>query len=265
MQKVEFKNHLLNWYKEVGLPLDTGYVSHGGAMLMMGLRDETGDIDLNVLPETWDLLIKLGFKKRTLNSIGLLPTVVLTVTDKIDVHLVQKFPDLLVEDGIRYTTVERTLEDKRYLSRLKDSEDIKLLTETLRKSRQGVVDRIRLENIVFTLMDINSELFIGLQQTLNTLNQDLTPETLIFSDDEAITFSKMLLKLAAGSTVTLFDSIVVSFDTTTKTLNHELLTNIHPTHKDTYFELKTKYILPVLNRAMDIEAALNKPFAEWSK
>ena len=132
MDKVEFKLHLLTWFNKMGYSSTKGYVSHGGAMLMMGLREVSDDIDLNVGKETWDDILSLGYKPKYINTPGLPPVTLISVTDHIDVHLVEDWPELLNEDGVYYTTPEQTVKDKQLLMRDKDIRDIVTLENYIR-------------------------------------------------------------------------------------------------------------------------------------
>lgn len=132
MDKVEFKSHLLTWYNKMGYSPDVGYVSHGGAMLMMGLRAVSDDIDLNVGKDTWDHILSLGYEPTHLDTPGLPPVTLISVTEHIDVHLVEQWPELLNEDGVYYTTPEQTIKDKQLLMRDKDIRDIVTLENYIR-------------------------------------------------------------------------------------------------------------------------------------
>lgn len=127
MNKQDFMSHLLNWYKDFNIKKEDCFVSHGGAMLMMGLRSNTDDIDLNVTEEIWDKFISLGYEVVELGGNGLPATKLISVTDKIDIHLVSDFSDLLEEGGVYFTSPERTIQEKKLLMRDKDIRDIKTI------------------------------------------------------------------------------------------------------------------------------------------
>ena len=44
MNKAEFIAHILEWAKKDNIPLSDIHVSHGGSLLMLGLKEETNDV-----------------------------------------------------------------------------------------------------------------------------------------------------------------------------------------------------------------------------
>ena len=107
--------------------LENGYnpcdilVSHGGAMLLHGLRRHTSDIDIHVSADIWvDQCIKMGTPPVSLgNGVWLL-----TVTDTIDIHVGAPEPSITPHVhacGFRYNCLLQTLFDYKRLNRSKDS------------------------------------------------------------------------------------------------------------------------------------------------
>lgn len=101
-------------------------VSHGGAMVMHGLRPHTDDIDVSVNSDDWNHFIDRGFEVKVLPPCGDLDEVkLIAVTDEMDVHLYNESPRTLVEiEGVMCTDLAQTLRDKLALNREKDKKDI---------------------------------------------------------------------------------------------------------------------------------------------
>lgn len=126
----EFKETLISFCKENEIQLSSVWVSHGGALVLMGLREDTNDIDLNVNHFVWNKLVKTGRYpiKQLPNDVFMI-----SVSDKIDVHIGGKIYGHLenTTEGIQYTGINDTLEDYRILNREKDQEIISVLESNL--------------------------------------------------------------------------------------------------------------------------------------
>lgn len=139
MNKQTFISKYTSWLSATGYTSDECHVSHGGSMLMMGLREETDDIDVTVTQAIWDDLIDKGYTVKVLPANGLCTEVsIISVTENIDVHVLDWDWDgrLVLDAGIWYRDAETTLEDKIKLSREKDMADIQKLKEYLFSMRR---------------------------------------------------------------------------------------------------------------------------------
>ena len=105
-------------------------VTHGGACLIMGLREVTGDIDVMVSAEIWhDQLRKGGVPVDLGDDIFLME-----VTQNIDIHIGMSYdtlPDEYTLEGVRYHSLEQTLLDYLKLGRKKDIDVIKQIKTLL--------------------------------------------------------------------------------------------------------------------------------------
>lgn len=135
MNKAEFIAHILEWTKKDNIPLSDIHVSHGGSLLLLGLKEETNDIDVTVPHYLYrDYLKELGEdkQKRLGFNCFLLP-----ITNLIDIHVKEDdktWENLLTdENGIQYRGAERTIYDYEQLKRPKDEEKIKLLKNSLKE------------------------------------------------------------------------------------------------------------------------------------
>ena len=119
---------LLNrWFVEMVIEPKDCHVSHGGAMLMHGLRESTQDIDLTVNKRVWDKFVELGFEVKVLPDCGLVKGIsLISVTGNIDIHLsdVDYSGKMIRENNIYFRDLNTTLNDKILLGRKKDEKDI---------------------------------------------------------------------------------------------------------------------------------------------
>ena len=135
MNKAEFIAHILEWTKKDNIPLSDFHVSHGGSLLMLGLKEETNDIDVTVPHYLYrDYLKELGEGKQKRLGFN---RFLLPITRLIDIHVKEDdkaWDNLLIdENGIQYRGVERTIYDYEQLKRPKDEEKIKLLKNSLKE------------------------------------------------------------------------------------------------------------------------------------
>jgi hypothetical protein len=142
MNRTEYITHLTEWLSNNGYDTNQCHVSHGGTMLLLGLRTETSDIDLTVSQPIWDDLIAKGYPVKIIPATETYPEVrIIEATENIDVHLVDSELDLLgklaLVDGIWYRDAQATLEDKLKLNREKDQADIAALRQVL--TNQGTL------------------------------------------------------------------------------------------------------------------------------
>ena len=134
MNKLQFIATLKEWANANQIDLRECHVSHGGSMLMLGLRESTEDIDLTVSKAIWDRLVGEGYQVHRLPPKGDHPEIhIINVTDVIDAHMRDlNYGIALVEsDGILYRDAHTTLSDKVRLNRTKDQADIEALKKHL--------------------------------------------------------------------------------------------------------------------------------------
>ncbi|MDO4282929.1 MAG: hypothetical protein Q4D02_04755 [Clostridia bacterium] len=99
----------------------------GGVMLMYGLREETEDIDLKIIPELFD---ELNQKYATRKSEKF--SYLYELTDSIELAVLDFSQDDVVWiDGYPVESLEKQLEWKLANHRLKDEEDIRRIKEYL--------------------------------------------------------------------------------------------------------------------------------------
>ena len=137
MDKSVFINNVLSLASKFGIKLEDMHVSHGGSMLLLGLKNSTDDIDLTVTAELYDMFYKQSsYEDRTELSGGReIVGVELDNGGFIDVHEAEDseaWVDLVIdESGVRYRSALRTKHDYVSLGRKSDDVKIKLLDDYL--------------------------------------------------------------------------------------------------------------------------------------
>ena len=106
-------------------------VGAGGALCVLGLREETSDIDVDVPLEVFNRLLKLGLPTHEFVISGQKPVLVIEATDVVDVHVQTNKDPVVLTDGVCHYTPEVLLAFKQKLNREKDQEDIRKLKKYL--------------------------------------------------------------------------------------------------------------------------------------
>ena len=139
MKKEEFIEEYNTFLAETGLKAKEVIVSSGGACLMMGAREETDDLDVDV-PESFYMMVKSIFPEKVNSS---------SMGEYIDynsiVSIHNTLSDRAVEiDGVWCYTVEEMIKQKKRLIKMpdrasgkaeRDKNDLKGLMEFKRKNK----------------------------------------------------------------------------------------------------------------------------------
>ncbi len=127
MNKQQFIKTLLTWLDEYNIESHKVHVSHGGSMLMMGLKDSTNDVDLTVSYDVFERFTKESYPTKNLGNGRYL----IQVTDNIDIHCMERdiSPEHIIKDesGVYYRDAQTTLDDYVKLNRPKDKEKFGIL------------------------------------------------------------------------------------------------------------------------------------------
>lgn len=112
------------------IPKEDLVVTHGAALVLLGVNEEANDVDITVPPEVFQRFVENGF-----NPIPTIPTrMLINATVDIDIHddIIENTPkELLSCQGVYFTNVFRTFHDYVRLGREKDKEKIDKLTKLL--------------------------------------------------------------------------------------------------------------------------------------
>ena len=133
MNRQEFVQKLLAYASSNGYNMSDIIVTHGGACLMMDLRQETGDIDVMVAHDIWVDSLKKGFEPVDLTG----GVWLISATSDIDIHVGMDegvHPNVVSPEGVHYHGLEQTLLDYQKLNRPKDQTVIAGLVAALENS-----------------------------------------------------------------------------------------------------------------------------------
>ena len=136
LNKEQYINWLNDFYVKFNINPKECHVSHGGSMLMLGLRELIEDIDLTVSDSVWKMLLDMGYTYKVIPITNQYPSIkIMQIDEYIDVHLDDcdlNSEDFLYEKNIYYRNAKITLVDKLKLNRTKDQNDISLLNVYLK-------------------------------------------------------------------------------------------------------------------------------------
>lgn len=130
MNRKELMDKYFEFLEAEGLVNEEVVVGFGGAMLMWGLREETGDLDLGVSEEVFERIV--SEKKLVVKElVGSVSKCLAKWDECVDIHPVSVGG--VVVDGVLVDSLEKILEGKLLLNREKDQKDIVRLKELLGK------------------------------------------------------------------------------------------------------------------------------------
>lgn len=134
MRKSELIANCRTMEKKYGIATAEYVVGAGSALLVLGLREETDDIDAACGHALWSRLLNHGLKARYDHTY--LVYIIEMHDLKIDMHLDPNMmaASSVIIDGIPILSPEELLKQKKRLNRPKDQNDIKAL-ETMLKHK----------------------------------------------------------------------------------------------------------------------------------
>ena len=129
MKKEEFIGRYLQFINETGLKVGDCPVGSGGTMVLLGLREETSDIDLEIPREIFEEYKETGLYEKTYFG----DVEVLKYDEYIDLHELKEVSGNILIDGVCSWSPEKVLLFKQSLNREKDQKDILKLRKYLGK------------------------------------------------------------------------------------------------------------------------------------
>lgn len=128
------KQELIERYREFitlhHLTAEQVIVGAGGALCLMGLRQEAQDIDIDVGSRVFEMFLSQGHPKHYFGKSSIL---VIKVAELIDAHLRDNSDPVVKTDGVCHYSAKAVLAFKQRLNRPKDQADIKALIRYLAK------------------------------------------------------------------------------------------------------------------------------------
>jgi hypothetical protein len=118
-----YKENIIKIIKDMNLPKDKYWITAGTALVLHGVEETTGDIDLGCTTKLAEHFIKLGYKYRVLED----ATGIVEVNDKVELLENWFVDEIEWIDGLPVGSLESIIKQKQELGRAKDLEDIKLI------------------------------------------------------------------------------------------------------------------------------------------
>ena len=109
MNRLEFARKYASIVKEIGSEVRTTIVSGGGALLMLGLRQSTSDMDLDV-PER---VFNRHKRKDNVEHFG--STVIVNYSDEVSLHVMDPSIDTMTVSGVTIYSIDELIKQKKRL------------------------------------------------------------------------------------------------------------------------------------------------------
>lgn len=114
MDKFEFIKKYQATCDALGLTRAHALVSAGGACLMLGLRDKSSDIDLDIPAEVFDRLVSTGeYEVRGALDVN---DRLIVWDDKVDLHRMPEPRDWMTVEGVGMYTLDALIEQKERMA-----------------------------------------------------------------------------------------------------------------------------------------------------
>jgi hypothetical protein len=123
------KNELIALIDSLDMPKDMYRVNSGGALLMMGIRDKTADLDMIITNELFEIFKKEYDVKKSEKTINNL----FYINDMVEFFVEDEFEFEMI-DGYPCETLESILRFKKLNGRPKDLIDIEKINEYMKRT-----------------------------------------------------------------------------------------------------------------------------------
>lgn len=123
MDMIEFEREYFNFCSRIGLRPSQVVVSSGGALLMLGLRDSTNDLDLAVPEETYEFqryLLGAGHERVTEHG------TYLDYNEKVSLQKLPKGITVQIVNGVRVYSLDDLIKQKEALIQSLDRSPLKV-------------------------------------------------------------------------------------------------------------------------------------------
>lgn len=115
MDKAEFIKKYHEVCNSLGLAPNQALVSAGGACLMLGLRDKSEDIDLDIPAEVFDWILK-SRKHKVLEALDPKDKVIVW-SDSVDLHRMSESRDWMKVEGVGLYSLNGLIEQKERMAK----------------------------------------------------------------------------------------------------------------------------------------------------
>lgn len=145
MNKQQFIKRYQEFLKKEKLTIDDAWIGAGGTLLLLGLKQETNDIDMGVSTELFNKFKKRNYKTHIFNG----DTLVIEYNEYIDIHE-ENNANTIIIDGVNSWTIQEVLKLKQRLNRPKDQEDIKNILNYMKRNNISVEEMNTANSILKT-------------------------------------------------------------------------------------------------------------------
>lgn len=114
MNRLDFIKAYFNVVSDLGQEPKNVVVSAGGALLLLGLREESSDLDLDVLDEVYDA--QLVGRHERFSSLG----AYLDISEDVSLHRMPKGIEKICVDGVYMYSIPEMIKQKTALSNMPD-------------------------------------------------------------------------------------------------------------------------------------------------
>jgi len=127
------KNQIIKVVRKIELPAGSFWLVMGAALVLHGVKHETGDIDVGCTPEAFSLLIESGYTVMHSRS-GLRK-----ISIREDIHIYEGFNADTIEsiEGIGVADIMSIRRTKLAFGREKDQIDVKLIDKHMEKDKRN--------------------------------------------------------------------------------------------------------------------------------
>lgn len=122
------KSQLINKLKTLPFDKNEYWLAAGGAMVLYGFRDQTGDVDLGCSKKLADLLEKQGYETIVLND----GSRKIVYDDNVEIFENWLKDCVIMVEGFPVVSVDGLIAMKKELGREKDYKDIEIIEKALK-------------------------------------------------------------------------------------------------------------------------------------
>lgn len=122
------KSQLINKLKTLPFDKNEYWLAAGGAMVLYGFRDQTGDVDLGCSKKLADLLEKQGYETIVLND----GSRKIVYDDNVEIFENWLKDRVIMVEGFPVVSVDGLIAMKKELGREKDYKDIEIIEKALK-------------------------------------------------------------------------------------------------------------------------------------
>jgi len=122
------KDSIIKIIKELDYPVNEYWITSGSALVMHGVKETAGDIDLGCTKKLWEHLLQKGYKYRVEKD----NSKIMKINEYIEIIKEYNVDEVVFIEGLPTGSLESIKKQKAKLGREKDIRDIKLIEEYMK-------------------------------------------------------------------------------------------------------------------------------------